>query len=129
MFRYAIVFLTLFTPVKASALQNFNQSRYSYSPILCMAPPGGTISNQANRFVTNRVNPPGCTRDTTTRNRSDGSVEERTTVVCTTVTVTRGGKQVSQQPAVGSRQAQNDSEMISSLERTRKKKGSSSQRK
>ena len=114
MLKYVFVFFTLFIPVKASALQTFNRSHSSGSWITCMAPPPGNfISNEAGRRITNKVNPPGCTVETTRRNRPNGTTEIRETLTCTSVhSENASGRKTKTRPSSSSKLNKKDEQTV-----------------
>ena len=97
MLKCLFVIFTLLVPVKLSTIGGLKQ--YSYpNQVVAMAPPpdGNFLSDQAGRAITNKVNPPGCTVETTRRNRRDGTTEVRETLRCTTVRIEDSSGQTQQ---------------------------------
>ena len=116
-------------PIKGYQTQGLREPQSSRNPIICMVPPlGNSITGQVNRVVTNKINAPGCTLEQTSRTRPDGSVENRRTLICTEVTITKGSR-ARVRPAPGSKQAKEDEKMRNSFGAKSRRGGSSSSKK
>lgn len=59
-----------------------------------MDTPSGANGGHLSRQATNKVNPPGCSVDTSTTTKPDGSVEKRETLNCTKIKVTKASGEV-----------------------------------
>nr|YP_009295223.1 hypothetical protein BI108_pgp172 [Dasya binghamiae]AOH77235.1 hypothetical protein [Dasya binghamiae] len=84
--------------------------------VVAMAPQGGHLSREA----TNKVNPPGCSVNKSETNKTDGSVEIRETLTCTTITTISPSDKVTTKPSSGSKQDKRDQEKINEYSKKRK---------
>ena len=76
--------------------------------LIAMAPQGAHISREA----TNKINPPGCSVNITSTNKSDGSIETRETLTCTTVTTESASGKKTVRPSNSSKQKEKDEKKI-----------------
>ena len=107
-FKHYLVLLGIFNPftqLKISSNPFTHNQRISI--VAMVPPPGGHVSRQA----VNKVNPPGCSVNTSITTKEDGSREERQTLTCTKVTVTKDGKKVKEKPGSSSKQKKEDKKL------------------
>ena len=91
MLKYLFLCFSFFAPVKMSTLRSFKLFQLYNNQIVAMVPPpGGHVSRQPLK----KIQTPGCSLNIISVNHPDGSREERQTLTCTKVTVTKDGKKV-----------------------------------
>ena len=108
-----LLIVSLLNPVKVIQPNLNNDMKFlvSNSRLVAMAPLGGHIS----RHATNKMNPPGCSVNTTTTNQPNGSVETRETLICTTVKIESPDGKITKKPKNGSKQNEKDKKQIKKI--------------